>query len=83
MQLRVGTILTLLVAAIYCVKGECDTWQTEVNISMCNWQGLRGGWSSLWSMPGIVLKVIANVIRDTIYIDGGQLWLQQYETTPE
>jgi hypothetical protein len=27
----------------------------------------------------LVLTVIANVIRDTIYIDGGQLWLQQYE----
>jgi len=78
MRLRLGAILTLLAAAIDCVKGKCDTWQTQVNISMCNWQGLRGMWTSLWLLK-IVLMVIANVIRDTLYIDGGQLWFQQYE----
>ncbi|KAL1967300.1 hypothetical protein VTN77DRAFT_3346 [Rasamsonia byssochlamydoides] len=34
-------------------------WQTEVNVSICNWEQLR-----------------ANIIRDTIYLDGGTIWWQ-------
>ncbi|KAJ5677548.1 uncharacterized protein N7477_003181 [Penicillium maclennaniae] len=60
MRPQSGAALTLLAVVIDTVTGKCNSWQTQVNISICNWQGLR-----------------ANIIRDTIYIDGGELWLQQ------
>ncbi|KAJ6120146.1 hypothetical protein N7523_004426 [Penicillium sp. IBT 18751x] len=60
MRPRSGAALTLLAILIDTVTAKCNSWQTQVNISICNWQGLR-----------------ANIIRDTIYIDGGELWLQQ------
>lgn len=33
---------TLLAVVVDCAVGACGSWQTQVNISMCNWQGLRG-----------------------------------------
>ncbi|OQE91861.1 hypothetical protein PENNAL_c0008G05576 [Penicillium nalgiovense] len=53
--------LTLLVM-IDCAVAVCSTFQTQINVSMCSWQGLR-----------------ANILRDTIYLDGGRLVYQKYE----
>ncbi|OJJ45849.1 hypothetical protein ASPZODRAFT_133721 [Penicilliopsis zonata CBS 506.65] len=53
------TVLTVL-AVVVDRTAACSDWETQINISMCNWQELR-----------------ANVIRDIIYLDGGELWFQQ------
>lgn len=47
---------------------------------MCNWQGLRGK-HFLFPFPIVVflLTRVANILRDTIYLDGGELWYQKYE----
>jgi hypothetical protein len=50
-----GLALTVLRGAI------AQSFENQVNISMCNWKQLR-----------------ANVIRDTVYLDGGYLWWQRY-----
>lgn len=36
------TALTVLALVVNGVVGQCSTFQTQVNVSMCNWQGLRG-----------------------------------------
>ncbi|QQK44895.1 Galactose oxidase/kelch, beta-propeller [Penicillium digitatum] len=38
----------------------CSTFSTQINVSMCSWQGLR-----------------VNILRDTIYFDGGEIWYQK------
>ncbi|CAG8891175.1 unnamed protein product [Penicillium egyptiacum] len=53
------TVLMLLVV-IDCAVAVCSTFPTQINVSMCSWQGLR-----------------ANILRDTIYLDGGELWYQK------
>ncbi|KAJ6123741.1 hypothetical protein N7471_011058 [Penicillium samsonianum] len=59
MQFLLETALTLL-TVIDCAVAVCSTFPTQVNVSMCSWQGLR-----------------ANILRDKIYLDGGELWYQK------
>ncbi|CAG8369309.1 unnamed protein product [Penicillium salamii] len=41
MRLFLVTALTVLALVVNGVVGQCSTFQTQVNVSMCNWQGLR------------------------------------------
>ncbi|EKV19468.1 hypothetical protein PDIG_02650 [Penicillium digitatum PHI26] len=41
MWFLLGTVLTLLVI-IDCAMAVCSTFSTQINVSMCSWQGLRG-----------------------------------------
>ena len=36
------TALTVLTLVVDGAVGQCSTFQTQINVSMCNWQGLRG-----------------------------------------
>jgi hypothetical protein len=50
-------------------------WQSEVNVSICNWEQLRG--ESVYPQERaevILTHALANIIRDTIYLDGGSIW---------
>ncbi|OQE36189.1 hypothetical protein PENCOP_c012G08838 [Penicillium coprophilum] len=58
MRFLLGTVL--LLGMVDWAVAVCSLIQTQVNISMCNWQGLR-----------------ANILHDTIYLDGGQLWYRR------
>ena len=42
--LRMRFFVTALAFALTLdsAMGECSTFQTQINVSMCNWQGLRG-----------------------------------------
>ncbi|KAI2785974.1 hypothetical protein POX_h09739 [Penicillium oxalicum] len=53
-------ILTVWSLCVDRATAECSAWQQQVNLSICNWEGVR-----------------ANILRDSIYLDGGRLWLQQ------
>ena len=73
--------LTLLVVIDYAVAISSE-FQTQINVSMCNWQGLRGKCPMLllfFRQDLFILTQIANILRDTIYLDGGRLWYQKYE----
>lgn len=73
-----GTFLTLL-AGVDRTVGICSDYQTQVSDLMCSWQSVRGKTSFHFHSPwSFVLIVLANVIRDKIYIDGGSLWNEQY-----
>ena len=75
-----GTVLTLLVVIDRAVA-VCSTFPTQINVSMCNWQGLRGKNSLFFpfQIVAFLLTRAANILRDTIYLDGGELWYQKYE----
>ncbi|KAJ5542070.1 hypothetical protein N7461_008073 [Penicillium sp. DV-2018c] len=60
MRFVVGNTLTLLAVLMDRANAVCSTFPKQINVSMCNWQGVR-----------------ANILRDTIYIDGGQLWYEK------
>ncbi|KAJ5242333.1 uncharacterized protein N7469_000660 [Penicillium citrinum] len=60
MKFHTRILLALLVFMLESAAAMCNAVQKQVNLTMCNWQGLR-----------------ANILHDTIYIDGGSLWLQQ------
>lgn len=47
-----ATVFTLLAVVVDCTVGACGSWQTQINISMCNWQGLRGKYLSLCGRCG-------------------------------
>ncbi|KAJ5973178.1 hypothetical protein N7481_010388 [Penicillium waksmanii] len=68
MKLLGGGGLLMLVLAVDNAMSMCNTLQTQVNLTMCNWQGLR---------ELSRLTAVANVLHDTVYLDGGSLWLQQ------
>jgi hypothetical protein len=53
------------------------TWQDEVNVSICNWPQLRGkSFREPESRETYLTRSVANIIRDTIYLDGGSIWWQ-------
>jgi hypothetical protein len=72
------TALTLLALVVDCAVGECSLSQTQINVTMCNWQGLRGTIPNVKSRSPHLLTQVATVLRNTLYLDGGQLWYQQY-----
>lgn len=50
-----------------------DTKNAQINATICTWQGLQGKLLAfLWELQR--LMGVAAVIRDTVYIDGGDLW---------
>lgn len=85
LKMRLLMTVLALAMAVDNAMGECSTFQTQINVSMCNWQGLRGmnsSVSSLWtisrgSFSFSLLTVVATVLRDTLYLDGGKLWYQR------
>jgi hypothetical protein len=78
MRFLLGT-LTLLVV-IDCAVAVCSTFQTQINVSMCSWQGLRGKCPFIiFRQAFVLLTQVANILRDTVYLDGGRLWYQKYE----
>lgn len=88
MRFILGTVMTLLVV-IDCAVAVCSTFPTQINVSMCSWQGLRGKHSlSIFlffpfsNRSFFLLTLVANILRDIIYLDGGELWYQKYEVPP-
>ncbi|KAJ5373471.1 hypothetical protein N7517_005477 [Penicillium concentricum] len=72
MWFLLGMVLTLVDSAV----AQCSNNPTQVNYSICNWQGLRGK-DFIVSNGGFFLTLVANILRDTIFLDGGQLWYQR------
>jgi hypothetical protein len=86
MRFLLGTVLTLLVVIDY-VVAVCSISPTQINVSMCSWSNLRGKHSLSISFQVSFffffsffnLTLIANILRDTIFLDGGELSYQMYE----
>lgn len=77
MRFRLAAAWTLVAGVGSVVGQQCSSSMTQVNETICTWQGVRGRFA-VSPISFTRLTGIANIVRDTIYMDGGQIWLQQY-----
>lgn len=80
MRFLLETLVTLLVMIDYAVAACGLSAPPTNNVSMCNWLGLRGKYSlfnNFWKDFSL-LTLIANILHDRIFLDGGRLWYHTY-----
>lgn len=55
--------------------GSSQAQLVQNSSSICSWGQLRGAVAFLWKFMQMI-TFAANILRDTVYLDGGELWKQ-------
>jgi hypothetical protein len=74
------------IAALLAISIPLAVAQSTItpNLTICNWAGLRSTHSILSVAASQANKYpAAGIIRDTVYLDGGNLWWQRFATASQ